>query len=280
MKLQHQRRLNTAFPLTLILFLFLLGGCGKVANIHHDADYDPMARDGAKYAVGGFVLGAQAELDRQAEIGTPDQNADPRYQTETWAPVLYGPMLTRRDDLEVWAWTALRENIPVDTITAVQTAYARGSVMPPAMFTQVAGDLPDITYLVLARIDRNDIEIGSNTPANLGNQAAIESRDPHTVVDQMTRTIKTRRTVAVSLDVYDLRSGRSVWSSSVERNLTELYSADNEDTGEELVVTPAVEEGDLPEIMVKGASLAMPALDDVLAVACAALVKDLFAVPE
>lgn len=264
-----------------VLFLFLFGGCtGKVANVHHAADYDPLLEDGAKYAVGGFVLGAHADLDRQAEIGNAAQNTDPAYQTDTWAPLLYGALLTGRQNLEVWAWTALRDNIPADTITAVQTAYARGRVLPPDMFKDIAQDLPDITYLILACIDRNDIEIGSNTPSALGNQQANQSRDPHGVTDQMTRTIKTRRTVKLDMDIYNLRTGLSVWSGTVERNKTDLYSSNEGDTDQDLVVTPATEEGGVPEIKVKGASLAMPLLEDILAEACAALVENLFAVPE
>jgi len=264
----------------VVLFLFLLSGCGKVANVHHAAGYDPLARDGTKYAVGGFVLDARLALDRQAEIGTSAENADPRYQTDTWAPLLSGPLLAAREGLDVWAWSALRDNIPADAITAVQAAYAVGSVLPPAMFTAVARDLPDVTYLVLARVDRNDIEIGANTPTALGNQLANESRDPHAEIDLMTRSIKTRRTVVVSMDVVDLRTGHSVWRGSVTREKAELYSASDPDTGADLVVTPATEEGAAPEIEVKGASLAMPELSDVLGDACRALVAELFKVQE
>ena len=268
--------MGTGRPALVVLFLFCLGGCGKVANVHHAAGYDALARDGAKYAVGGFVLDTRLELDRQAEIGTAAENSDPRYQTDTWAPLLAGPLLAGREGLDVWAWSALRDNIPADAIAAVQTAYARGSVLPPEMFMPVARDLPEVTYLVLARIESNDIEIGANTPTALGNQLANESRDPHAETDMMARSIKTRRTVGVSMDVYDLRTGRSVWRGSVTREKTELYSASDQDIGAELVVTPATEEGAAPEIEVKGASLAMPELSDVLDEACAALVAELF----
>ena len=180
----------------------------------------------------------------------------------------------------MWAWSALRDNIPADAISAVQKAYARGGVLPPQIFVPVAQDLPEVTYLVLARIDRNDIRIGANTPAALGNQVANESRDPHAETDLMTRSINTRRTVGVTMDVIDLRSGRSVWSGSVERQKVELYSANDLDEGAELVVTPASEEGASPEIAVKGASLPMPKLADVLGDACGALVAELFKVQE
>lgn len=263
-----------------VLFLFLAGGCGKVANVHHAAGYDPLARDGTRYAVGGFVLDNRLALDGQAAIGTAAENADPRHQTDTWAPLLYGPLLAAHEGRDVWAWSALRDNIPADAITAVQSAYAAGGVLPPEMFAAVARDLPDVTYLVLARIDRNDIEIGANTPGALGNQLANESRDPHAETDMLTRSITTRRTVGVTLDVYDLPAGHSVWRGSVTREKAELYSASDQDTGEDLVVTPATQEGAAPQIEIKGASLATPELSDVLAEACAALVAELFQAPE
>jgi hypothetical protein len=266
--------------LLVVLFLLLLGGCARVANVHHAADYDPLAQDGAKYAVGGFVLGSQTTLDSQAEIGSGAENSDPRAQTDAWANELYGPLLAGRAGLNVWAWSALRDNIPADTITAVQAEYAKGSGLPPEMITPLAADLPEITYLVLARIDRNDIEIGSNTPAVLGNQAANESRDPHAETDMMTRSVKTRRIVKVTMNVFDLRSGRSVWSGAVTRNKTELYSPSEEDLDQKLVVTPSTEEGAAPEIRVKGASLAMPELDALLGEACRDLVGNLFAIAD
>ena len=269
--------MRTGRPALVVLFLYCLGGCGKVANVHHAAGYDALAGDGAKYAVGGFVLDTRLELDRQAEIGTAAENGDPHYQTDTWAPLLYGPLLAGREGLGVWAWSALRDNIPADAITAVQTAYARGGVLPPEMFAPVAKDLPEVTYLVLARINRNDIRIGANTPPSvLGNQVANESRDPHAETDLMTRSVKTLRTIGLTMDVYDLRNGRSVWSGTVERQKAELYSADDQDGEAELVVTPASEEGASPDIAVKGASLPMPELNDVLAEACGALVAELF----
>ena len=264
-----------------VLFLLLTAGCaGKVANTYKAEGYDPLAADGARYAVGGFVLGARAQLDRQAEYGTAAENADRGRQTDAWAPLLYGPLSAGRSDLIVWPWPAVRDNLPADGITALQEAYARGSVLPAGLVTALAADLPEVTYLVLARIDRNEIEIGENMPTATGVQPNSDGREPYDATSQMTRTIKTRRTVAVTLDVFELSSGRSVWTGTAERNQTDLYSSNEKSGGDDLVVTPATEAGAPPEIRVKGASLDMPDLDGVLAEACAALVGNLFAKSE
>ena len=272
---------RAGWSVAAILLLLLVVGCsGRLTHLHQAEGYDPLARDGARYAIGGFVLRVGEELDGQADVPAAVRNGEVQAQTDTWAPVLYGAMLTGRADLEIWAWPAVRDNIPADAITALQRAYAEGRLLPPARFTQLATDLPDITYLVLARLDRNEVEIGSNVPGSTGSQVTDDSRDPHGVNDALIRTVKTRRRVTVTLDVYDLRTGLSVWSGQAEREKTELYSPGPKDKSEDLVVTPATEEGGTPEITVKGASLAMPELADVLSDACTALVGMLFAVEE
>ncbi len=263
-----------------VLLLFLGTGCsGVVKNVKQSPDYDPGARDGAKYAVGCLVLGDKVELDRQAEIGTADQNADPGYQTDAWAPLLYGAMLAGREQLEVWSWGALRDNIPSDTITAIQKAYSWRDELPPEMFSSLAKDLPEITYLVLARVDNNELSIGGNSLAAAGNQDVVESRDPHAAVRRSADVTVTKRELTVTMDVIDLRTGLSVWRGVVKRYGSELFSMEEAAPGD-LLVTPATEEGGSPDIQVSGTALDMPQFEDVLAVACGDLVKKLFTVAD
>jgi len=266
----------TGWPVLAVLFLSSMIGCGgTVSRLHYAEDYDPVAQDGAKYAVGGFVLSTAAELDRQAEIGSDEQNASLRYQTDTWSPIIYGPLLAGRGGLDVWSWSALRENIPFDTITEVQKVFSRGEAVPPSLLQQVAADLPEITYLVLARIDENEISIGRMLP-DIHNRSGFENNDFRPNADSLMNSAKSRRTVVVTLEVYHIRDGRSVWRGDVEREQTILLGGDAMLASEGLVVTPATEEDGLPEIQVNSAAVKFPPLADVLADACAALVTDLF----
>lgn len=262
--------------MSAILFLFLAGCASRMKQLHHAEGFDPLAENGARYAIGGFVMRAGEELDSEAKVDPAVRRGEVLAQTDAWAPTLYGAMLAGRPGLEVWSWPAVRDNIPADAITELQQAHAEGSLLPPDRFKLLAGDLPGITYLVLARLDRNEVEIGSNMPGGTGSPIADESRDPHGEGDSLVHTVKTRRKVTVTLDVYDLRSGRSVWSAQVERQKTELYSPGPRDKREDLVVTPSTAEGGEPTIRVKGASLAMPELEAVLGDACNELVGKLF----
>ncbi|MFT7700139.1 MAG: hypothetical protein ACI8S7_001979 [Candidatus Krumholzibacteriia bacterium] len=262
----------------VVLFLLAISGCsGKVSRLHYAEDFDPLANDDAKYAIGGFVLSTLAELDRQAEIGTDEQIASLRFQTDTWAPAIYGPFLAGRRGIDVWSWSALRENIPADTITQVQLDFSRGEVVQPSLLKLVAADLPDITYLVLARIDENEVSISRSLP-DVNNRIGLDNNDARPPADSLGNTAKSRRTVKMTLEVYDLRSGRSVWRGDVKREITELLAGDAMIENQDLVVTPSEEEDGLPEIEVNSASVKFPLLDNVLADACAALVSDLFAI--
>jgi len=220
-------------------------------------------------------LGTLAELDRQSEIGHDEQNFDLRYQTDTWSPIIYGPLLAGRRGADVWSWSALRENIPVDSITEVQLYFSRGEVVQPSLLKQLAADLPEISYLVLTRIDKNEIGIGRML-ADIHSRAGIENNDFRPPEDSLMNSAKVRRKVKVTLEVYDLRSGESVWRGDVEREITELLGADAMIEDQGLVVTPATEEDGLPDIRVNSAAVKFPELEELLAEACGALVIDLF----
>ncbi len=264
-----------------VLFVFLFGGCsGKVASRQHATDYEPLGQSEAKYAVGGFVLGEKAERENDDEGAVLSEYGDHREQTEAWAPLLYGPLLVGRSGLNVWSWSALRDNIPADAIAEVHQAYAVGGVMPQVYLKALAGDLPDITYLVLARLDRNEISIWELAPANLDNGLGADAGDAPVLPRSLLQSVKTRRKITVTMDVYDLRTGLSVWTGSVDRTKTELVGPDSVNMKEDVVVTPATEEGAPPEIRMKGPSVEMPGLNDLLAEASAALVNDLFKIEE
>lgn len=277
-----EKSIGTGWPGAVILCLFLLGGCGgKVEQVHRAAGYDPLAADGVKYAVGGFVLGAGVEVvPEPGVVLLPGFADDPAAQSDAWAPALYGPLLAMRGGRDVWAWSALRDNIPADGITAIQTAIARGEVPTAGSLAQVAGDLPDITYLVVARLDRNEVMVSDTTPTGLRTDRRDPGGDVGAPPNTLLGTVRIRRTVGVTLEVFDLGGGQSVWRGSVERQRTELLSSKSITEREDLVVVPPKGEGGLPEIRVKGTALEAPALEGLLAEACEALVGNLFAVAQ
>ena len=263
--------------MAVVLFVFLCSGCGgKVSSVQYAADFDPLAADEAKYAVGGFVLGEKAEQKNDDDGETLSEHGDHRAQTDAWSALLYGPFLVARAGQNVWSWSALADNIPADAIAGVHQAYAVGGVMPQELLTALKGDLPDITYLVLARVDRNEISISEMAPASHSDGLDSDGGNVPATPSSLRHPVKTRRTVAVTMDVYDLHTGLSAWTGSVERVKTELVGPDTVQKREDLVVTPAAEEGAPPEIRLKGPSLEMPDLEDLLAEASAALVNDLF----
>ncbi len=260
-----------------VLFVFLGAGCsGKVNSVQHAVDFDPLVQDGAKYAVGGFVLSEVANRQQGDEGEVSAHHGDHRQQTDAWSPLLYGPLLSQRSGLDVWSWSALRDNVPDASIDKLHRVYARAEPLSSNLVTAVADDLPNISYLVLARVDRNDIHIAELSQAIHTTDITAKVDEELGVPGTLLNPVKTRRTVVVTVDVFDLSTGRSVWTGTVQRSKAELVGPESVLQQEDLVVIPATEEGEAPEIKLRGASLKMPDLENLLAAACGALVGDLF----
>ena len=271
---------RAGWPMLAVLpFLMLasgLTGCaGSVKQQHRDSGYDPLATDGAKYAIVGFVAAPESGLLDEETLG-----GDPAAQTDEWSPLLYGALLGGRRDLVTWAWPPVRDNVPADGLAALHEATAAGAPVPADVLDLLKADLPDIRYAVAARLAKNDVRIDEvEQPGNLRENVHDEP-DAELRRDSLQRTSRVRRTVDLELRVWDLHTAREVWRGTVSRHRSELLSPRSITEKQDLVVTRPAEEGELPKLELSGARIEAPELEGVLADACQALVAELFAVPE
>ena len=264
-----------AFLALVTLIAATTGGCaGKVRPQQLAADYDPLADDGARYAIVGFVAAPEAGLADRELAG------DFTAQSDAWSPLLYGSLLAGRADLVTWAWPPVRDNVPEGGLAGLQAALANGEPVTTDMLTLLAGDLPEITYAVAARLDRDEIETSDLDQSGTMRDDVHEDRDVALMPNSLQRTKKIRRTATVTLVVYDLKSAQPVWRGTVSRDKSELLSPKSITAQQDVVVKPATEEGGLPEVEMRGTALEAPALEPLLADACRALVANLFAAPK
>jgi len=156
-------------------------------------------------------------------------------------------------------------------LSEVYRSFSRGGMLPPDQVKGLAQSLPDIRYLVLARIDANTVEFCENTPVPLEDQMAQDGRDVH--ANSQGRAIRSQRKATVTMEIYSLEDGTAVWSGQVERKDTDLYANEVSTTPDGFQVQK--KEGELPEIEVDGSQLRAPGLDGILSAACEALVRDL-----
>ncbi|MCP4572166.1 MAG: hypothetical protein GY838_07400 [bacterium] len=249
--------------------LILTAGCTtKVETIHTGADFTPAALEEGILVLGGFVMASRLALDPAQEMPpgfAPDGHAD---QSDAWAPLLYGQFLAGAPQVQVWPWDQLAGRSDSATVALVQASVARGGVLRRDQLDQLAADLPEARFLAVARLDRNEVSLHESTEHAERTSWERDGLDGETQVRD--RSLVTRRLVEVTLDVYDLAEGRSVWTATATRDAKELY---NFAEAEETAVA-----GDMAEntaVRVKGTPRQGPPLEGLLEKACGQLVEQI-----
>lgn len=254
----------------LAAVLLLAAGCaGKVETIHTDAAFSPADLQEEIVVLGGFVASSRLASDPAQEMPSGLAAADYFAQSEAWSPLLYGQFLAGAPTVQVWPWDQLVGRVDSLTVAAAHATVARGGMLQQAQLAQLAAGLPEARYLAVARLDRNEVSLHNSTE-----QAARTSWERDGVDGEreaLDRSVTTRRRIAVTLDLYDLREGRSVWTATANREAKELYNyaePEQEEATGELADNPAVR--------VKGTPKQGPPLESLLDAACRKLVEQLF----
>ena len=262
----------TGLPV-LLLALALAGCAGKVQTTHERSGFgrDDLARD--RLGVGGVVLGARLAGDPGALPAHDVPLNDVLAQAEAWTPLLYGQLLARADGVVIWPWPSVRDACGDSLLVGALAATARASVLKPAQLAPLADALGEIRYLAFARVDGDELTLHEAGPGTAENPQVRDNRDPHAV--RRAPTLKVRRQVKVTMDVYDLVEGRSVWTTSAERHRDELYDFNADDSGRE----PRVMAEGEPVITAEGRSLPAPPFAKILEDACGALAERLLQKP-
>ncbi len=250
----------------------VLAACaGKVDTIHTSDGFARADLAAGRLGVGGVVLSARLDRDpaRPAPDGVPLD--DVLAQAEAWAPVLYGPLLAAGPDVTVWPWPAVRDACGDSALVQVLTAFARGGVLLPAQLGPLAAALDEVRYLALARVEQDETTLHESAEGVMENQRTKDGRDVHG--SPRDPALKTRRKLTVTLDVYDLAEGRSVWTTTAERHRDELYNFTAQDGQDR---PPVVPDGE-PVITADGRPLPTAEFTQVLDDACQALAQRLLA---
>lgn len=258
----------------LVLFAALLAACaGRVETVHTSPGFARADLAAGRLGVGGVVLASRLALDPAlaAPAGVPA--GDVLAQADVLAGQLYGPLLAAGPGVPVWPWPAVREACGDSLLAGVLGAFARGSVLRPAQLAPLADALDQVRYLALARVEKDEITLHEGVEAAVRKQRARDGRDVH--AGSLDPALKTRRKLTVTLDVYDLAAGRSVWTATAERHRDQLYDFSGSAAGERPSVVPTGE----PVITADGRPLPTADFATVLGEACDALARRLLAPP-
>ena len=262
--------------LVLAAFLLIsLGGCaGRVKVGELAGQFDAKELQMRPVAIGGVILGRGVGLDEAALIGEGDQNQDLWFQADTWSDYLFRSFLTQSPEVLVWPWSTVSAQADSAALAVVHEVFARRGIIKPDQLNALGRSIPEVGYLVLARIESNQLTTEQSMRSLIDAQRAKDGRDAHPETGRYIFSMK--RTVQVGMEVYDLFLGTLEWRGTVTRDRNELFGnqeIQEEDGGVQAQTTGKSAQN--PPFNVKGSSMHESCIDDLLAEICEALVRKL-----
>ncbi len=251
---------RTRTIIAAVLAAALAAGCGaEVKDVVRDPGFAATQLESGRIVVGG-VTSALSRL-------SPDDR-------EAFAEALFRAFLVARPDLVVWPAANLGDAIGPEAHVALLDEARLSHRLPPERVRAVGAELPGVSYLVLARIERDDVE----RPSTHGS-ADLDAAPQGSYQSTLQQEMKSKRTLEVALTVYDLVEGRAVWIGSAADAKTNSYGFAESTTG----VTPPDLSGALDASRAtpssRDDSRAAPDLVDMIQDVCAELVGSLPGAP-
>jgi len=229
---------RTSVVIVISLFLAtLLTGCSWYPLTKHQRkgssaekidQTSEVSWESAGIAVGGVVLGPEAPLDHLCGIPVPYHEFDYGEQSDMWAYYLY--------------WPTVRDQVPDSTTGKLHEVFAHMGVLRPERLQPFLESFPLADFLVIARVDYIFLEHRTRQASGL-----------HSSIG---------RTIEVTLECYDLHTGKSVWRSTKKKHSNGKKLGPIDDS-ENRAMVHKMDDGDV-DVGVPGTSVSAPTLDEMI----------------
>jgi hypothetical protein len=204
----------------LTLLALALAGCATRVKMA-DKDLDP--RFTADFATTmGVALAGVTVAPPVGAILAPADAADAE-------EALYRAFLGGRPDLQTWSVPTVTDLAGQETIAALQDQYGRFGRLRADHLQPLATALEGNRYLAVARLLADEISSSSLKTDPQDPEARIEGRAEHENVWET--TVTTERAVTVSLEIFDLARGLSVWRAEARSRGRMRYEYEAPSTG-------------------------------------------------
>jgi hypothetical protein len=198
------------YPILLFILIALsFPGCGNTKwaatsnnderDLYSAPGFSFKSMEGKTLAVGGVVLRDGAPLDEFCDIGVSRRHLSYEVQADLWSPALNSAVLALTPEMDIQFWHSVNNATPPELVEATHGILAHQGIIKPHILQDWARSLPTADFLALVRIDDTWID--------------------GTGQSDWSRSKGLGRVVVVTLDIYDLHEGHSVWSYEVQKHV-------------------------------------------------------------
>jgi hypothetical protein len=208
-------RISSLAALLATATLAAVAGCSSGSGVRVDftaTGFGPPQLADTRLAVVGVTLDDRTELPYYFATPVARERFDRLAQTETWSPLLYDQFLAHARSTWTYPPAFVLQTVAPDTLAEALRTYAAQRYLDPRQVDALGRQLGEVRYLAVARI----------TNVHRGIVTHTDGAGP----DQ-TETVKIREAVGMAMDVYDVETGRAVWSASVDKHTESLAGPDD-----------------------------------------------------
>lgn len=271
-------RRSVAAALFLVALLAGAAGCDRPEVSYKNDEFPFRLLLENRLALGGIVANGRVRIEPEDPVAFDREIPNPYAEADRWARYLETSFLVQAPELDRWAWPAVADQVDPVLMTSLFRDYRRGGALRREQLRQLGAELPGTRFLLLARIDENNLSLesgGALAPFPSSSSGLGKAADPDVPRPLDRGGYSQRRTIRLSMELYDLETGRSIWTAAVRRDRDELLDGDAAGQPPSVRVRkdPATESGVL--IDGRGGLGGGPTLEDLLPEACDALVAEL-----
>jgi hypothetical protein len=219
--------MNISRALILLLpGLLLTAGCSPQFQPSVEKVYAPRQFTGSELRDGGVAVGCCILAHGVELYPTPDlpdigSGFDHFAQSYLWSLLLDGVWAQRLPETPVLPFSVFEDRVPPADLTRALNQFAELRTPEPAVIQALAAARPGPRYLLLARVDGD--ELGYDSTNQMGNyppegglgrisDLGREDRQPARPLNP-----EVYRVVTVTMEMLDLEKARSVWEGKVQR---------------------------------------------------------------
>jgi len=191
--------------LSVCLLAVSVWGCGGgVKDVAGDPTLDPAALSAGRIIIAG--------------IGVRPDGVDPEIR-DRCGDELFAAMLAGRPDIEVWPQAVLADAVGDSFRAALLERIRFTNNLPAETLAEIAAATPSTRFLAVGRIDADELDRSSGDTAR-----EARAREEGGFSNAMAVETKLKRQVTVTLQLFDLETGKTVWSGTAERSRTTSHS--------------------------------------------------------